>query len=178
MGRPPVNAGGLYADHVAAGPPLGMPVAGVLPVPVGADPVDYFGQVFERLGAAAAAHLPPGAARLRALDMLPAMAGGAPGLGLIAAIDGRGVGVRLRDARGAAGVGGAAGARQRRAIEKSQKKKDNKLVTQIWNVEPPPSPGKGAGIVVVNTGNVTPNTATELGSGLLSPASVTDYGRM
>ena len=178
VGRPPVNAGGLYADHVAAGPPLGMPVAGVLPVPVGADPVDYFGQVFERLGAAAAAHLPPGAARLRALDMLPAMAGGAPGLGLIAAIDGRGVGVRLRDARGAAGVGGAAGARQRRAIEKSQKKKDNKLVTQIWNVEPPPSPGKGAGIVVVNTGNVTPNTATELGSGLLSPASVTDYGRM
>lgn len=180
VGRPPANAGGVYDPLAAGPPPLGMPVAGVLPVPVGADPMDYFGQVFERLGAAAA-HLPPGAARFRALDMLPAMAGGAPGLGLIATIDGRGVGVRLRDARGAAGAGraaGAAGARQRRAIEKSQKKKDNKLVTQIWNVEPPPSPGKGAGIVVVNTGVVTPNTATELGSGLLSPASVTDYGRM
>ena len=162
----------LGGPFAAGAPGLGMPMplAGLLPVPPGFDPMGFFGQMYGRLGAAGATleeMFPPG------------IGGGAPGLGLIATIDGRGVGVRLRDARGAAaraaGAGAGAGARNRRAIEKSQKKKDNKLVRQIWNVEPPT---EDAGIVVVNTGNVTPNTETELGSGLLSPASVTDYGRM
>ena len=163
--RPP--AGAMLGGPFAAGAPglgIPMPLAGLLPVPPGFDPMGYFGQMYGRLGAATLEEMFP-----------PGMGGGAPGLGLIATIDGRGVGVRLRDARGAAAraAGAGAGARNRRAIEKSQKKKDNKLVRQIWNVEPPT---EDAGVVVVKTGNVTPNTATELGSGLLSPAS--DYGRM
>jgi len=80
--------------------------------------------------------------------------------------------------RGNAGAGAGADADARnRALEKSLKKKDEKLVSQIWNVEPLPA-GKDSGVVVVNTGNVTPNTAADLGSGLLSPHSMTDYGRI
>ena len=142
---------------------------------------DYF-DVFDGMGARdTAAYGARRAARLRELRnlriALPDVVGrGGVAIATLRGVDplGDGIGVaRLR-----VGIRGNAGADARnRALEKSLKKKDEKLVAQIWNVEPLPA-GKDSGIVVVNTGNVTPNTAADLGSGLLSPPSMTDYGRI
>ena len=97
-----------------------MPLAGLLPVPPGFDPMGFFGQMYGRLGAAGATleeMFPPG------------IGGGAPGLGLIATIDGRGVGVRLRDARGAAARAAGAGAGAGAAIEGPSRNRRRKRIT-------------------------------------------------